>query len=181
MMKSQPTTGAILHPGAYQGSVRIRQEQDRQALHYQQQSGEQPQSQSQGPSLGASTIATSNFSGHLDRLDRVARQPELAPRARRVYVGHADVESTALFGIQPAPTASEQPLLLKWPESRGKYLIEAKQIENPRGWSAAAIRPGTLGSQMVIDMIAQRAGGKMSYGQLNYRRTNNTLAAGQIQ
>jgi hypothetical protein len=114
-------------------------------------------------------------------LERIARQPELAPLAHKVYLGHADVESTALFGIQSMPTASERPLLLKWSAARRNCLLEAQQIQNPRGWSAAAIRADNLAGQMVIDMIAQLADGKITYGQFKRQRTKNALAADQVQ
>jgi formiminotetrahydrofolate cyclodeaminase len=59
--------------------------------------------------------------------------------------------------------------------------LEAQKIKNPRGGSAAAIQANNLAGQMVIDMIAQLADGKLTYGQFNRQRTKNTLAADQIQ
>ena len=125
--------------------------------------------------------ATSHARRSPDCLERLARQPELAPLALKVYLGHADVDSMALFDTQSVPTASERPLLLKWSAGRRNCLLEAKRIGYPRGWSAAAIRADNLAGQIVIDMIAQLADGKITYGQFNRQRNRNAVAAAQVQ
>jgi len=122
--RAQTTPGAIPNPGTYQGSTQLQQEQDRQNQRYRQQSTQpfQPQTQQpQGVYSGRSS-ASSNASRSPDCLDRLARQPELAPLAQKVYLGHPDIHSSALFGIQAVPTASERPLLLKWSAGRSNYL-----------------------------------------------------------
>jgi hypothetical protein len=162
--RAQTTPGAIPDPGTYQGSTQIQQEQDRQA---------------QGSYPGSSP-ATSNGSGSPDCYDRLARQPELAPLAQKVYLGHPDLHSSALLDIKTVPTASERPLLLKWSAGRVNCLQVAKRVNKVTpDYSAQAKRLDELSSQITIDMIAQLAEGKLTYGQFNRQRTKNALVVEQ--
>jgi hypothetical protein len=174
--RAQTTPGAIPDPGTYQGSTQIQQEQDRQAQQYRQQSAPSFQQQPQQPqgSYPGSSPATSNAGP--DCYDKLARQPELAPLARKVYLGHPDLHSSALFDIQTVPTAAERPLLLKWSAGRRICLQEAHRINQVSAvYSAQAKRLDELSSQITIDMIAQLAEGKLTYGQFNRQRTKNGL------
>lgn len=180
--RAQTTPGAIPDPGTYQGSMQIQQEQDRQAQQYRQQSAPPFQQQPQQPqgSYPARSPATSNASSPPDCYDRLARQPELAALAQKVYLGHPDLHSSALFDIQTVPTAAERPLLLKWSAGRRTCLQEAHRVNKVTpDYSAQAKRLDELSSQITIDMIAQLAEGKLTYGQFNRQRTKNGLVVEQ--
>jgi hypothetical protein len=177
--RAQTTPGAIPDPGTYQGSTQIQQEQDRQA---QQQSAQpfQPQPQQPQGSYPGRAPGTSNAPSPPDCLNILARQPELAPLAQKVYLGHTDTHSSALFDIQTVPTASERPLLLKWSAGRRICLQEAKRVNQVTAvYSAQAKRVDELAGQIIIDMIAQLAEGKLTYGQFNRQRTKNALVVEQ--
>jgi hypothetical protein len=174
--RAQTTPGAIPDPGTYQGSTQIQQEQDRQAQQYRQQPApsyqQQPQ-QSQGFYPGSSPSSSNALP---DCYDKLARQLELAPLAHKVDLGHPDLHSAALFGIQTVPTAAERPLLLKWSVGRRICLQEAHRVNQVSAvYSAQAKRLDELSSQITIDMIAQLADGKLTYGQFNRQRTKNGL------
>ncbi len=180
--RAQTTPGAIPDPGTYQGSTQIQQEQDRQAEQYRQQSAPPFQQQSQQPqgSYPGRSPASSNASSSPDCYDRLARQPELAPLAQKVNLGHPDLYSSALFDIQTVPTAAERPLLLKWSVGRRGCLEVAKRVNKVTpDYSAQAKRLDELSSQITIDMIAQLAEGKLTYGQFNRQRTKNALVVEQ--
>ena len=180
--RAQTTPGAIPDPGTYQGSMQIQQEQDRQAQQYRQQSAPPFQQQPQQPqgSYPGSSPASSNASSSPDCYDRLARQPELAPLAQKVNLGHTDLYSSALFDIQTVPTAAERPLLLKWSVGRRGCLEVAKRVNKVTpDYSAQAKRLDELSSQITIDMIAQLAEGKLTYGQFNRQRTKNALVVEQ--
>ena len=180
--RAQTTPGAIPDPGTYQGSTQIQQEQDRQVQQYRQQSAQpfQPQPQQPQGSYPGSSPGTSNASRPPDCYDRLARQPELAPLAQKVYLGHPDLHSSAFSDIQTVPTASERPLLLKWSAGRRTCLQVAQRVNKVTpDYSAQAKRLDELGSQITIDMIAQLAEGKLTYGQFNRQRIKNALVVEQ--
>jgi hypothetical protein len=180
--RAQTTPGAIPDPGTYQGSTQIQQEQDRQAQQYRQQPAQpfQPQSQQPQGSYPGRAPGTSNAPSPPDCLDTLARQPELAPLAQKVYLGHTDTHSSALFDIQTVPTASERPLLLKWSAGRRNCLQVAARVNKVTpDYSAQAKRLDQLASQIIIDMIGQLAEGKLTYGQFNRQRTKNALVVEQ--
>jgi hypothetical protein len=178
--RAQTTPGAIPDPGTYQGSTQIQQEQDRQAQQYRQQSAQPFQPQQPQGSYPGRAPGTSNASSPPDCLDTLARQPELAPLAQKVYLGHTDTHSSALFNIQTVPTASERPLLLKWSAGRRNCLQVAERVNQVTlAYSAQAKRLDQLASQIIIDMIAQLAEGKLTYGQFNRQRTKNALVVEQ--
>lgn len=181
--RAQTTPGAIPNPGTYQGSTQLQQEQDRQNQQYRQQSTQpfqpQPQQQPQGAYSGRSA-PSSNASRSPDCLERLARQPELGPLAQKVYLGHPDTHSSALFGIQAVPTASERPLLLRWLAGRRNCELEWAKIKNVPNWSAEARRADNLNGQITDDMIVQLADGKLTYGQFNRQRTKNAIVVDNI-
>jgi len=173
--RAQTTPGAIPDPGTYQGSMQLQQQQDQQAQQYRQQATQsfQPQ-QPQGSDLGRTTSSPPRPP---DCLDRLAQNPELAPLARKVYLGHPDTHSSALVDVQAVPTASERPLLLKWVAGRRSCQPEEERIRDASGvWSAQAKRADNLSAQITNDMIVQLAAGKLTYGQFNRQRTLNALA-----
>lgn len=180
--RAQTTPGAIPNPGTYQGSTQLQQEQDRQNQQYRQQSTQpfQPQTQQPQGAYSGRSPATSNASRPPDCLDRLARQPELAPLAQKVSLGHADLHPSALFGIQSVPTASERPLLLKWSAGRRNCELEWAKIKNVPNWSAEARRADNLNGQITDDMIVQLADGKLTYGQFNRQRTKNAIVVDNI-
>jgi hypothetical protein len=171
----QTTPGAIPNPGTYQGSMEIQRQQDQQAEQYRQQpTPTQSFQQSQGSALGRPT--TPNPPRQPDCLDRLAQNPELAPLARKVYLGHPDVNSSALFGIQTVPSPSERPLLLKWLAGRRACMPEIQRIRDASGvWSVQAKRANDLSIQITNDMINDLAEGKLTYGQFNRQRTMNAI------
>jgi hypothetical protein len=178
--RAQSTPGAVPDPGTYQGSTQLQQEQDRQAQQFRQQSVQPFQAQPQQGSYQGNSPATFYNSRGPDCLDRLAQQPELAPLAQKVSLGHTDLHPSALFGIQLVATASERPLLLKWSAGRRSCLQEAKRVNRVTpDYSAQAKRLDELASQMIIDMTDQLADGKLTYGQFNRQRTKNALVVDQ--
>jgi hypothetical protein len=176
------TPGAIPDPGTYQGSTQLQQEQDRQAERFRQQSAQPSQAQpqpGQGPYQGNAPAPFYN-SGVPDCLDRLAQQPELAPLAKKVSLGHSDLHQSALLGIQSVATASDRPLLQKWSAGRRTCLQEAKRVNIvTRDYSVQAKRLDELASQIIIDMIDKLADGKLTYGEFNRQRTKNALVVDQ--
>jgi hypothetical protein len=173
-VRAQTTPGAIPNPGTYQGSMEIQRQQDQQAQQYRQQTtqpSQQPQSQGSDPGR----ISGPNSPRPPSCFDRVAQQPELAPLAQKVYLAQPDVHSSALFGIQTVPTASERPLLLKWLAGRRSCFSEMEKILNAGGWSLQAKRAQELSYQITNDMIGDLAEGKLTYGQFNLQRTKNAI------
>jgi hypothetical protein len=178
--RAQTTPGAIPNPGTYQGSMQLQQEQDRQSQQLRQQSQQyQPQQQPQSYDQGMSP-QSSNSRGTPDCLDRLARRPELAPLAQKVYLAHPSVRSSALFDIQYVPTATERPLLLKWLAGRRSCEPELAKIKDAANWSVKARRADDLSAQITNDMIVQLAEGKLTYGQFNHQRAMNAIAVNKI-
>jgi hypothetical protein len=180
---AQSTPGAIPDPGSYQGSMQLQQEQDRQAQQNRQQSPQASSSQPQGSPSGGSLAPSSSRRGP-DCQDRLARHPDLAPLANKVYLGHPDVDSKALFGIQSVPTAAERPLLLRWLAGRRSCVPELERISQEAlasgAWTAKAKRANDLAAEMTNDMILQLADGKITYGQFNRQRNLNAQAVARI-
>ena len=178
--RAQTTPGALPNPGTYQGSMQIQQEQDRQSQQFRQQSQQyQPQQQQQSYGQGMSA-QSSNSGGTQDCQDRLARRPELAPLAHKVYLAHPSVDSSARFDIQSVPTAAERPLLLKWLAGRRSCEPEMAKIKDAASWSAKARRADDLSAQITNDMIVQLAQGKITYGQFNHQRAMNAIAVNKI-
>ena len=181
--RAQTTPGAIPNPGTYQGSMQLQQEQDRQSQQFRQQSSQQYQPQQQQQGYGQRTSPpSSNSRSPPDCSDRLARRPELAPLAQKVYLAHPSVNSSALFDIQSSPTPSERLLLLKWLVGRRSCEPELAKIKDAfkGSWSAKARRADDLSAQMTNDMIVQLAEGKITYGQFNHQRAMNAIAVNQI-
>jgi hypothetical protein len=174
------TPGQIPDPGTYQGSTQLQQERDRQDQQFRQQSVQPSQAPPQQGSYQGNAPATFYNSRGPDCLDRLAQQPELAPLAQKVSLGHSDLHPSPLFGIQSVPTPTERPLLLKWSAGRLSCLQEAKRVNKVTpDYSAQAKRLDELASQITIDMIDQLADGKLTYGQFNRQRTKNALVVDQ--
>ena len=180
--RAQTTPGAIPNPGTYQGSMQLQQEQDRQSQQFRQQSSQQYQPQQQQQGYGQRTApSSSNSRSPPDCLERLARRPELAPLAQKVYLAYASLTSSALFDIQSSPTPSERLLLLKWLAGKRSCEPELAKIKDAyKGWSANARRANDLAGQMTNDMIVQLAEGKLTYGQFNHQRAMNAIAANKI-
>ena len=115
-----------------------------------------------------------------DCQERLARRPELAPLAQKVYLAHPSVHPSALFDIQSVATVAERPLLLKWLAGRRSCEPEIAKIKDAANWSVKARRADDLAAQITNDMIVQLAEGKMTYGQFNRQRAMNAVAVDKI-
>ena len=174
------TPGQIPNPGTYQGSQELQRQSDQQDQQFRQQ--QQPQSQQYGGQYGnqaggqyrgqsASGSAGSRDidAPHMRCLLMMERAQSLAPLRGLVELG-SNYRDPRYFTISRRPTAAEKPILLRWVATRRRCNALTRGT-NPV-LVQANLRAGHI-TDSLIDVLAQ---GRMTYGEFNYRRAQNTMA-----